>query len=185
MKGRAIVPGNPGHHAVQFYSDETRLCVSVADFLADGIAARQPIVMIATPAHRQIIINELKGRKFDLSTLLDSENVLLLDAQKTLDAFMVDGHPDPLRFRTVIGEGIERVCRHGDNPVVRAYGEMVDVLWRRGDCQAAIELEILWNDLGRRYSFSLMCGYAMGSFYKNNDHADICAQHTHVHNAVA
>jgi anti-sigma regulatory factor (Ser/Thr protein kinase) len=42
---------------------------------------------------------------------------------------------------------------------VRAYGEMVALLWEQGDPGAAIELEGLWNDLAETRVFSLMCGY--------------------------
>ncbi len=30
------------------------------------------------------------------------------------------------------------------------------------------------------HDFSLLCGYAMGSFYKDAGMRDICAQHSHV-----
>ena len=58
---------------------------------------------------------------------------------------------------------------------------MVDVLWRRGQSDAAIRLEVLWNDLAALYSFSLLCGYAIGTFYKETSRIeDVCRQHTHV-----
>lgn len=185
MKSRAIVPGNPGHHAVQFYSDDTRLCLSVADFLADGIAGGQPTLIIATPEHRERIAQELSARKFDVPQLVQSGTVSLLDAQETLDQFMVDGKPDPAAFKEVVGAAIDRVCWFSGESVVRAYGEMVDVLWRAGQREAAIQLELLWNDLAKQYAFSLLCGYAMGSFMKKTGRADVCAVHTHVHEAPA
>ena len=184
MKSRAIVPGNPGHHAVQFYSDATRLCLSVADFLADGIAAGQPTIVIATSEHRRRIVDELIARRFDVTKLMQAGTLSLLDAQETLDKFMVAGHPDPAAFKEVVGAAIDRVCWFSGESVVRAYGEMVDVLWRGGQCEAAIELELLWNDLAKQYSFSLLCGYAMGSFLKKTARAEVCAVHTHVHEAV-
>jgi hypothetical protein len=185
MKARAIVPGNAGHHAVQFYSDDTRLCVSVADFLADGIAAGQPTIIIATPRHRDRIVQELAARKFDIGTLLGTGRVALFDAADTLNLFMMNGRPDPTLFRQTLGAALARLCATTDEPVVRAYGEMVDVLWRAGNCDAAIQLELLWNDLSKDYSFSLLCGYAMGPFMKQTGHADICALHNHVHAAIA
>ena len=47
-----------------------------------------------------------------------------------------------------------------------AYGEMVDVLWKAGQDVAAIRLEMLWNKLAAMHDFALLCGYAMGNFYK-------------------
>jgi len=185
MKARVIVPGNPGHHAVQFYSDDTRLCLSVADFLADGLAAGQPTILIATHDHRQGISDELIARRFDVARLVQAGTMALLDAEDTLARFMVEGRPNPASFKEVVGAIIDRVCWFSGEPVVRAYGEMVDVLWRRGECDAAIELELLWNDLAAQYSFSLLCGYAMGPFMKRAGRAEVCALHTQVHDGHA
>ena len=48
--------------------------------------------------------------------------------------------------------------------------------WRE---YAAIRLEMLWNELANTHSFSLLCGYSMGHFYKDTGQHDICRQHTH------
>jgi hypothetical protein len=176
------LPGNAGHHAVQFYRDDLRLCLSVADFLADGIGAHQPLVVIATREHRELICTELALRRFSVEGLVADKQLLLLDARKTLNRFFFGGKLDTFAFRETIGHAIAMVCGARTDCTVRAYGEMVDVLWREGKCQEAIELEILWNDLAKSHAFSLLCGYAMGNFYKETDRrADVCALHTHVH----
>jgi hypothetical protein len=51
---------------------------------------------------------------------------------------------------------------------VRAYGEMVDILWREGKIDAAIELEQLWNELASKYSFTLLCTYSVDSLLKGD-----------------
>ena len=67
--------------------------------------------------------------------------------------------------------------------MLRAYGEMVDLLWRDGHSQAAIELEVLWNKLALSLDFALLCGYSMGSFYKQVDQLEsIRVLHSHVIN---
>src|ERR1041385_6078577 len=45
---------------------------------------------------------------------------------------------------------------------------------------AAIRLEMLWNKLAASKKFSLLCGYAMGSFYTDAQLKDIHRQHSHV-----
>jgi hypothetical protein len=57
---------------------------------------------------------------------------------------------------------------------------MVDVLWKAGQDVAAIRLEMLWNKLAMTHDFSLLCGYAMGDFYKDAGLADIHAEHSHI-----
>ena len=75
---------------------------------------------------------------------------------------------------------IDAACHGRKDCVIRAYGEMVDVLWKDGKEAAAIRLEMLWNQLANTRKFSLLCGYSMGSFYKDAAFDDICQQHTHV-----
>jgi PAS domain S-box-containing protein len=60
---------------------------------------------------------------------------------------------------------------------------MVDLLWRDGAPDAAIRLEELWNDLGRHYTFSLLCAYPLANFYKESDSTGfdrVCNAHTAV-----
>jgi signal transduction histidine kinase len=67
--------------------------------------------------------------------------------------------------------------------VLRLYGEMVDLLWRDGNTEGALQLEQLWNDLAHTYEFSLLCAYAMGNFYRSGDaerFQQICRHHTRV-----
>jgi len=43
-----------------------------------------------------------------------------------------------------------------------------------------IRLEMLWNQLAMTHDFSLLCGYAMGNFYKHAGMREVCAMHSHV-----
>ena len=64
---------------------------------------------------------------------------------------------------------------------MRVYGEMVDLLWNTGRADAALALEVLWNELAAQHAFSLLCGYSVGNFYKQTSQFDeICGQHSHV-----
>jgi hypothetical protein len=176
----APLPGQSGHHGVQFYNDAHKLCTSVADFLGDGIAAGQPLIVVATPKHRQAIVNELRTRHFDVDGLLRDGEMAMLDAKETLELFMVDGVPDGKRFHDAVGAKIEKVRRGRNDCVIRAYGEMVDLLWRSGNPEGATRLELLWNDLAEKHSFSLLCGYAIGNFYKETQGMQhVCDLHTH------
>ena len=88
--------------------------------------------------------------------------------------------PDGARFHDLMIVNIERACKGREDCVVRAYGEMVDVLWKRGLTAAATRLELLWNQLAQTHRFSLLCGYSMGNFYKDAAQEEICRHHTHV-----
>jgi hypothetical protein len=168
------------HHAVRFYDNDKSLAQIVAQFLGEGLAAGHPAIVVATPAHRGAILKELAATSLDVVGLQRADDLIFLDAEKTLAVFMTDGKPDPEAFRNLMYEVIKRACRGRLDCTIRIYGEMVDVLWKNGQQEAAIDLEMLWNQLAVTHAFSLLCGYAMGHFYKDAQFQDICHQHTHV-----
>jgi signal transduction histidine kinase len=179
-----VITPSPGpSHSVQFYEDDTFLVAAVVDFLAVGLTTGQPAIVIATEAHRDAFVHGLASEGFDVDAAREAGLLTLLDGRETLAAFMDGDVPDEQRFRTVIGAAIERGIRDKSNPAIRLYGEMVDLLWKDGQTDSAIRLEELWNDLGADYTFSLLCAYAMGNFYKSEDaerFQAVCRQHTHV-----
>jgi hypothetical protein len=172
---------DPGHfHAVRFYKDPEGLSRIVADFIGDGLAGHEPAIVIATPQHRALIVRNLREMALDVEQLQKDGALFLLDAHETLGAFMVDGMPNAALFHKTIVPVIERACRGRRDCVVRAYGEMVDVLWKAEQTVAATRLEMMWNDLAASHTFSLLCGYAMGNFYKDAAVEDICSHHSHI-----
>jgi DcmR-like sensory protein len=167
-------------HAVGFYDSDRSLCRIVAGFLGEGLAVRQPALVVATPEHRRGILDELHSRHFDVVRMHAAGDLVLLDARKLMSTFMVDGSVDAELFAGHITRALERVNRGRHDIPVRAYGEMVDLLWKDGFDAAAIQVEGLWNRLARSRAFSLLCGYSMGSCYKEASLASICEAHTHV-----
>lgn len=172
---------SPHHHAVQFYGSDQILMQTVAGFLAGGLITGQPAVVIATPAHRTAVFDELGRRLIDVNAARRIGDLVFLDANEILATFMRGDMPDASAFRHTVGGVIGQALAGRTTTPLRAYGEMVDVLWKRGNEEAAIRLEVLWNDLSRTHPFQLLCGYSIGNFYKQTDAFErICEQHTHV-----
>jgi hypothetical protein len=169
------------HHAVQFYGSDASLFVTVAGFLAEGLVAGQPSVVIATPDHRVAIEEHLGDRLIDCELARRNGDLVMLDAEQTLELFMVGDDPDADLFEMNVGRVIDQVLGGRNRTTVRAYGEMVDLLWKQGRSHSAIQLEILWNKLALKHNFALLCGYSMGSFYKQTKQLEeISALHSHV-----
>lgn len=168
-------------HAVQFYRDDAALMTTLSRFVREGLIAGQPVLVIATPEHRGQLAAQLLKDGMTPDSFEKGGTLWLLDARETLDAFMTGAAPDPGRFHKVIGDLLQTAHR-GSGPV-RAYGEMVDLLWKAGQADAAIRLEMLWNRLATTHHFMLLCGYCIGSFYKQAgrlDIGDVCGQHARV-----
>lgn len=169
------------HHAVQFYENEDSLYATVAGFLGQGLVDAQPAVLISTSAHRDAILERVRSL-IDVEKAQLVGHLVVLDAHQLLATFMEDGMPDADAFDRSVGRLVGNLVRKcSANTLIRAYGEMVDVLWKDGKEDAAIRLEMLWNRLAHTHGFALLCGYAMGSFYKETQRfEDICEQHAHV-----
>jgi DcmR-like sensory protein len=173
--------GDTGHD-VQFYRTEAHLTRSVADFLADGVRAGQPLIVIATPAHRKAFAVELHARGLDVEELLSGREAIWLDARETLSMFMESAHPNRELFLATVGSVFEQVLRKRHYLVVRGYGEMVDLLASDGNLEGAILLEQLWNELAAKYAYSLLCGYSLDNFLHEAGTAklrEVCEHHTH------
>ena len=170
-----------GHfHAVQFYQDEATLTRIVAEFLADGVIAGEPGIVIATPEHLAQIEAGLAAHGINVEQRKHLGDLVLLDARETLATFMVDGMPHSGTFKYVLGSALTQVGRGRPETTIRAYGEIVNVLWKDGLEAAAIKLETLWNELANSHEFKLLCGYSMGNFYKGAAIEEIKAQHSHL-----
>jgi MEDS: MEthanogen/methylotroph, DcmR Sensory domain len=172
--------GSPGH-AVQFHYDDASSHEIAAQFLADGLRSGQPVIAIATPDHRRLFDEYLRAHAFDVDGLTLAGELGLHDAQEVVSRFMIASTPDPALFREVMGGILSRLG--GRRRVIRIYGEIVDLLWKVGDREAALRVEELWNSLAADYHFALLCGYSIDNF-TDAEHGvvfeNICGQHHHV-----
>jgi anti-sigma regulatory factor (Ser/Thr protein kinase) len=170
-----------GEHVVQFYENDAQLVAGVGPYLAAALHAGDVAIAIATEAHREAFETYLRNEGIDLDEARAEEQLILLDAASTLASLTSAGEIREQAFRAVIGGLVRRSVESGR--LVHAYGEMVSLLWDAGDVLAAIELERLWNDLGRELPFSLYCAYPSASV-ADAEHADRLHQICHLHSQV-
>jgi hypothetical protein len=156
-----------GGHVVQFYAHEEELADQVAAYLLGALRADGVAVVIATAAHRRAFEGRLTRAGVDLAAAARAGRYRALDADDTVRALMNGGQPDRDAFDRVIGGLIRRAGQQSrpgqQSRRVRAYGEMVALLWDAGLVNAAVQLEEMWNSLGERCSFSLFCSYPASS----------------------
>jgi signal transduction histidine kinase len=168
-------------HFVQFYDSDEYLTNSVSSFLGSALRSGQGGIVVATRAHRSAIQQKLKAEGLDLTAMRTSGQYIALDAAETLSKFMVNGSPDPNRFDEVVGNVIRKTSQQ--HQPVRAFGEMVAILWKDGNRDAAIRLEELWNELGKSHAFALYCAYPIrdcGSLEHEAHFDQVCTHHTRV-----
>jgi signal transduction histidine kinase len=154
---------HPHDHLVGFYESDPFLAGSVARFLAPAFEGEAAAMVLATPSHLASFRRSLLDRGIDPA----SDRFLALDADEVLARISIDGQVDGDRFRAVVGELIDEQTRQGRR--VYAFGELVALLWERGDVTGALELESLWNELATTRPFSLFCGYPTSAFADEED----------------
>jgi hypothetical protein len=153
-----VVRGSDAHdHIVQFFDTLDSLGATVGDFARAGLAANEAVLIVARGEAWRKIAGCLTARGEDVDGAVRRGELVVRDAAALLSQFTRIGWPDRARFEAVVGRLVGELARRGK---LRVYGEIVDVLAADGDFGAAVELERLWNDLARRETFSLFCGYS-------------------------
>jgi hypothetical protein len=170
----------PCDHLVQIYEEDDVFLDSVEGFVAGGLRAGDGVVAIATDAHLAALDERLTRQGVGLDFVRSTDQYIALNAEKVLGRFMVAGWPDEELFETVISELLLRA--RGAGRRVRAFGEMVAVLWARGQNSATLRLEHLWHKLCQNEAFSLFCAYPKCGFTKDAQKSieEICAAHSRI-----
>jgi hypothetical protein len=173
----------PTEHVVQLYGNDDQLLTQNAGrFLLEGLRRGDGLLVIATPEHRTSLTRHLRSENGYPRAVLEGQ-LVFLDARSTLERFLLDGSPDPELFQSVVGESLSGVRARAGHNGVRAYGEMVGLLWKAGELSAAAQLEELWNRLLTDSDVSLFCAYPVDvlgpDFVGAKVDALLCA-HTHL-----
>jgi anti-sigma regulatory factor (Ser/Thr protein kinase) len=144
-------------HVVHFYKRDDELADTVSGYLIDALRTGGVAVIIATPSHEAAFEAQMAAAGVNTASARARGALVHIDARETLSRFLVDGRPDPERFDEAVGGEIRAALARAQP--VHAYGEMVDLLWQAGQVGAAMDLEMLWSELGRKIPFSLFCSY--------------------------
>jgi len=170
----------PCEHIAQFYEDDGVLLDTLTGFIGGGLKAGESTIVIATAEHLHALEQRLEDAGVDVQTAQSQDRYITLLAAEALDRFMVKQWPDDKRFTELVEELLTRARAGGQR--VRAFGEMVALLWARGDQAATVHLEYLWHQLCQTHAFSLFCAYPKAGFTEDplKSMDQICAAHSRV-----
>lgn len=182
VRERVVRGSIASEHIVQFFDTDESRAECVAAFLAEGYRQGEPAIVVARPGNWAGTVARLEDHGIPVARAIKDGKIVVRDAADTLRRLSRNSVPDAGAFEAVVGNTVAELSRGGRR--VRAYGEMVDMLAQRGDMADAITLETMWNGLGERTPFSLLCGYSAAHFVASGTHRalrQICAAHTSVH----
>ncbi|MFP5234837.1 MAG: MEDS domain-containing protein [Acidobacteriota bacterium] len=170
----------PCQHVAQIYANDDALLNNLTPFIAEGLRLGEAAIVIATPAHVADLQKRLMAMDVDLTAAVLDDLLLTVDAETILSQFMLKQWPVEELFFALIGDLLKRAG--AERRKVRAFGEMVALLWERGDTAATVHLEYMWEDLRRRHPVTLFCAYPKAGMTKvpEESMAEICAAHARV-----
>jgi hypothetical protein len=168
----------PTDHVLQVYDNDDIFLDALAGFIGGGINSGDCVVLIATSRHLGSIQQRLIDYGISVQTLIEDDRFIPLDAETTLSKFMRDGWPDEQLFNETVTQLFEKAECKGRH--IRAFGEMVAILWEKGYHGATVQLEHLWNNFREKNNFTLFCAYPKAGFTGNIHESikTICNCHT-------
>jgi len=169
---------SPCDHVVQIYETDLVFLDALEGFVSGGLRSGDAVVVIAGVAHLAALEDRLRALGFDLAWLRARGLYIRLDAREALSRFMVQDWPDEQLFRQFVQETLDAAGERR----VRAFGEMVAVLWAEGKTGATVRLEHLWHRICQESKLSLFCAYPRIGFTKDSDDAirEICEAHSRI-----
>jgi len=170
-----------GTHVVGFYDSDEELVAGVAPYLARGLDHGAAVVVVATPRHRADLGAAIAATGIDLGAAGHDGRYVALDAEDEIERFLRAGTVDPHSFARRFAGAVRDAAGPG-RPVL-VFGEMVALLWARGDVVSAIEVERRWNDLAREHAFTLVCAYPVAAMQEGGGlraAKAMCDAHAHV-----
>jgi hypothetical protein len=179
---RLLTHVSPHDHMVQFYDkDEQLLAAKVAGYLYEGWKSGDALLVVGEAERNAAIREHLRVLGVDTAAEIHEGGLVFFDAEEMVNRILAPGQPEWGRFDALVGATVREMrARHLG---LRAYGEMVGILWRRGQYAAAERIEDFWNRLMKSACISLFCAYpidVLGEGFDMQALDRIFAAHTHV-----
>jgi hypothetical protein len=170
----------PCDHLVQIYENDAVFMNTLEGFTGDGFIKGESVIVIATQKHLDFLKQRLNSQGFNIDDLISTDQYIPVNAEECIEHFMVNNWPDEELFNQFASSLIKRGQKNDRK--VRAFGEMVAVLWAKGHSGATVKLENLWHKLHHTNPFSLYCAYPKSGFTQDAraSIAKICKTHSMV-----
>jgi hypothetical protein len=172
-----------GEHIAEVYDTVPALAQPVSHFVRSGLKSGESAVLIVSTDHWMTFQAQLEDDGLDVVQARSEGRLVILNAEDCLSKFMDEDQPQWGPFRSLIRPVLDSARAASPIKKVRAFGEMVDILWQQKNLAGAHRLEQFWNDLNRLIPFSLFCAYRMDIFDEatyDKFFGNICRTHTHV-----
>jgi hypothetical protein len=162
--GGLLASAGPRDHIVQLYQDQQFLNRAVCRFAASALANGEGVILVPTAAHWDAFRPRLEAEGVDTNAAQACGQLTVVDADELLPQFMRNAMPDAPVFLGLAADAIAQARDGGRYPKVRWWGEMVNVLWERGDVAASMDLEDQFDRLAHEHEIAIFCSFVMDNF---------------------
>ena len=162
---RVLADATAPDHIVQLYQDQDFLGRAVCRFGGAALANGEGLLLASTLTHWNAWRPLLEAQGIDVEAARERGQITVLDAEELLSRFMRDEMPDPPTFLGLAADIVGQARAGGRYPRVRWWGEMVNVLWERGNVAASMKLEDLFDQyVAKKDGVAIACGFLMDNF---------------------
>lgn len=168
----------PCDHVLQIYESDDEFIETLEGFVTSGFRNGESVIIIATAEHLRALNERLRQQQWDLFSLTLQDQYIPVLTEDALGQFMINGWPDENLFYHLLTNLLLRARKRERR--VRAFGEMVAVLWSKGHAGATVHLEHLWTQYCESEQFKLFCAYPKSGFTEDarESLAQICKCHS-------
>ena len=173
-----------GQHAVQFHMNDRFFLDEVSRLVRSALRSGQPVVVVAGEAIRAGLADRLHAQELDLGRLTSRGQFVAHDSAGAMSRVMHGGRPDRDALAEIVDD-LERfrvASANGPGCRLTIVGDMNVSLCQRGEVDAAIEVERIWDDLTSGLPFFTVCSYPVDCFEQAGAElfGKVCAAHSAV-----
>ena len=170
-------------HEMHVYPDHPSLESDLASFIKKSLKAGKSVLCLMAPRHRTGIMECLQAQGVDAHAAMADGRFVPADVGELLPRFMIDGRVDRERLLGIATKLVESLKRLNSGAGICSCGEVAPILWDLGDGEAALEIERIWDELGKRYAMGTYCTYVADDALCSRDprcYQQLCSAHSHV-----
>ncbi|HLW19539.1 MAG TPA: hypothetical protein VKX33_04415 [Cyclobacteriaceae bacterium] len=149
-------------HVARLYGKKPNFSDLLENFIINGIGIKDIVLVVATSSSLTEFHNRLEMSIFEEEDLTLHDMYIPLGAENTLIKFMIHDWQEEVLFLQYM-EGLAYKADE-ENPYVRLFWEMVEILWTMGEMGNTIGLEALWNKFPENKKMSLFWSYPRSGF---------------------
>ncbi len=173
----------PTVHSVHFYESHDALIDRLCGIVSSGLLIGNSVLLVCTEEHRGDLLTSLRRLQVNVRRHAREGRFAMYDAAEMLQMFMIDGLPEPDLFLGSVGKALRnaKTAARSKEGGLTVFGEMVALLWERGNKAGAVALEKLWNQTMEDRAFHLHCAYPSWLFERDEiELQEIYRAHTHI-----